>query len=69
MNYKDFINNFENKLKDIKENGEVFTPLKKVNEMLLDIPEEEWKLKNNKWLEPSNGIGNFSIPIFYKLML
>jgi hypothetical protein len=56
--------------------GEVFTPLKLVNEMLnrLDdvyIKTYKTRIFSNpslKWFDPANGIGNFAIVLFYKLM-
>jgi hypothetical protein len=51
-----------------KERGEVFTPIKLVKEMIDKLPEEVWKNKNLKWLDPSAGMGNFSVAIYMKLM-
>jgi hypothetical protein len=51
-----------------KENGEVFTPMKLVNEMLDKLPEEVWKNKNLKWLDPATGMGNFPIAVYLRLM-
>ena len=48
--------------------GEVFTPLSLVCEMLSALPEDIWKYKNIRWLDPANGIGNFPVVIYYKLM-
>ena len=48
--------------------GEVFTPLELICEMLASLPEEIWLNPDLKWLDPSNGIGNFPIVIYYKLM-
>jgi len=48
--------------------GEVFTPLELVCEMLSKLPAEVWTNKNLKWLDPANGIGNFPIVVYYKLM-
>ena len=58
------------KPKDIekKKYGEVFTPLPLINEMLDKIPIEVWSDKNLKWLDPANGMGNFMIAIYYRLM-
>lgn len=51
--------------------GEVFTPLEFVDEML-DLLEKQYPgiftLKNYKWLDPCNGIGNFPICLYYRLM-
>ena len=51
-----------------KQFGEVFTPIKIVNEMLDKLPSEVWFDKNLKWLDPANGIGNFPIIIYLRLM-
>ena len=47
--------------------GEVFTPNILVNEILDRLPERVWKDRTLKWLEPSNGIGNFTIEIIERL--
>jgi len=51
-----------------KENGEVFTPMKLVNEMLDKLPKEVWKDKTLKWLDPCCGMGNFPIAVYLRLM-
>ena len=51
-----------------KENGEVFTPIKLVNQMLDKLPIEVWKNKNLKWLDPCCGMGNFPIVVYLRLM-
>ena len=51
-----------------KENGEVFTPIKLVNDMLDKLPIEVWKNKNLKWLDPCCGMGNFPIAVYLRLM-
>jgi len=48
--------------------GEIFTPLELVCEMLSRLPDGVWTNKNLKWLDPANGIGNFPIVVYYKLM-
>ena len=48
--------------------GEVFTPLELVCEMLNHLPVDVWTNKQLKWLDPANGIGNFPIVVYYKLM-
>ena len=50
------------------EMGEVFTQLKLIWKMLDRIPKRVWYNPNLKWLDPANGIGNFPIIIYYKLM-
>lgn len=58
------------KPKDIekKQFGEVFTPMKLVNEMLDKLPIEVWKNKNLKWLDPCCGMGNFPIAVYLRLI-
>ena len=51
-----------------KENGEVFTPMILVNEMLDKLPKDIWKNKNFKWLDPATGMGNFPIAVYLRLM-
>ena len=51
-----------------KKFGEVFTPMKLVNEMLDKLPKKVWTNKNLKWLDPANGMGNFPIAIYLRLM-
>ena len=74
----DFINN-ENVLEIIRKHltpdksakhlfGEVFTPLKLVCEMLSHLPSNVWTNRDLKWFDPANGIGNFPIVVYYKLM-
>ncbi len=48
--------------------GEVFTPVELICDMLGNMPVEVWKNPNLKWLDPANGIGNFPIVVYYKLM-
>ena len=64
------------KEKEKKENGEVFTPLSLVNEMLDKLDEAYIKEHGKsifteegfKWLDPAVGIGNFSIIVYQRLM-
>jgi hypothetical protein len=58
------------KPKDIekKQFGEVFTPIKLVNEMLDKLPKKVWINKNLKWLDPAAGMGNFSVAVYLRLM-
>ena len=48
--------------------GEVFTPEKLINEMLDILPPSVWSNPNLKWLDPANGIGNFPMIVYKKLM-
>jgi hypothetical protein len=52
-----------------EDRGEVFTPMNLVNEMLDKLPEEVWKNKDLKWLDPSAGMGNFPVAIYMRLMI
>ena len=51
-----------------KKFGEVFTPMTLVTEMLDKLPIDVWKNKNLKWLDPANGMGNFPVAIYLRLM-
>jgi len=51
-----------------KENGEVFTPITLVNEMLDKLPKDIWENKNIKWFDPAAGMGNFPIAVYLRLM-
>ena len=51
-----------------EKNGEVFTPIELINENLDKLPLAVWKSPDLKWLDPANGIGNFPIVAYYKLM-
>ena len=39
-----------------------------VSEMLNHLPTEVWSNPNLKWLDPANGMGNFPITVFLRLM-
>jgi len=64
------------KEKEKKDNGEVFTPLSLVNDMLTKLDEVYTKEhgksifteKGFKWFDPAVGIGNFPIMVYQKLM-
>jgi hypothetical protein len=73
----EFINSkLKPKEKDKKENGEVFTPLSLVNEMLDKLDEAHIKEHGKsiftepsfKWFDPAVGIGNFPIMVYQRLM-
>lgn len=51
-----------------EQHGEVFTPPELVCEMLDTLPKNVWTNKHLTWLDPANGIGNFPIIVYYKLM-
>jgi hypothetical protein len=54
--------------KEKGELGEVFTPIEMINDLLDGFPPSIFKDKSLKWLDPSAGIGNFPITLFYRLM-
>ena len=73
----EFINSeLKPKEKEKRENGEVFTPLWLVNEMLDKLDEAYIKEhgksifteSNFKWLDPAVGIGNYPIIVYQRLM-
>ena len=73
----EFINGeLKPKEKEKKENGEVFTPLTLVNEMLDKLDEAYTKVHGKsiftedglKWFDPAVGIGNFPIIVYQRLM-
>jgi len=72
----EFINELKPNEKHKKENGEVFTPLSLVNEMLDKLDEAYIKEHGKsiftedglKWLDPAVGIGNFPIIVYQRLM-
>ena len=69
-------NNLSPKEVEKKENGEVFTPLSLVNEMLDKLDDSYVKEHNKsiftdgsiKWLDPAVGIGNFPVIVYTRLM-
>jgi len=68
--------NVKPKEKEKKENGEVFTPLTLVNEMLDKLDEAYIKEYGKsifsevglKWFDPAVGIGNFPVVVYQRLM-
>jgi len=48
--------------------GEVFTPMKLINEMFEKLPHAVWGDPDKKWLDPANGIGNFPMVAYMRLM-
>ena len=48
--------------------GEVFTPSELINKMLDGLPKKVWTTPSLKWLEPNNGIGNFMMIVYVRLM-
>jgi hypothetical protein len=48
--------------------AEVFTPMEIINEMLDQLPQGIWSNPNLKWLDPANGMGNFPVAVYLRLM-
>ena len=51
-----------------KTNGEVFTKIELVDILLDKLPKKVWSKPHYTWLDPSAGVGNFLIPIYFRLM-
>jgi hypothetical protein len=56
------------RIKEKNKSGEVFTPRILINEMLDKLPTDVWKNKDLRWLDPANGIGNFPLLVYERLM-
>ena len=54
--------------KNRKKRGVVFTNVGTMNRLLGLLPSEVWTNKELKWLDPSAGIGNFFILVYFRLM-
>lgn len=64
-------NNLNPKVFEKKQNGEVFTPISVVNEMLDKLEEHNKSVFTDsslKWLDPACGIGNFPVIVYMRLM-
>ena len=48
--------------------GEVFTPASLIEEMFDKLPKHVWSDPDSKWLDPANGIGNFPMLAYIRLM-
>lgn len=60
---------FEKKnTQNLKEFAEVFTPLNVVEDVLDLLPRHVWKDPTLKWFEPAAGVGNFIVPVYFRLM-
>ena len=68
----EFLNANLKPTKEKKEkNGEVFTPIKLIEEMmdkLTDANPNIWNNPNLKWLDPAAGMGNFAVVVYLRLM-
>lgn len=64
------------KQKEKQENGEVFTPMLRVFELLDELDKYYFKTygksifteKNFRWFDPASGMGNFPVAVYLKLM-
>ena len=64
------------KTEEKKQFGEVFTPMKLVNEMLDKLDEcymkehnkSIFEIRDFKWFDPANGMGNFLIAVYMRLI-
>lgn len=55
-------------IKKKNKQGETFTPIDLIIEMLNTLPANVWSNIKLKWLDPACGLGIFGIIIYYKLM-
>jgi len=55
--------------KQAKTNGECFTPLSLVNEMLDKLPKDVWKDPSKTYIDPAAGNGNFIIEVIKRKIL
>ena len=53
---------------EVKEFGEVMTPISLVEDMLNTLPDDVWSNKDLKWLDPCCGVGTFQSIIVQRLM-
>ena len=51
-----------------KDQAEVFTPVILIEELLNQIPRSVWSNPRLRWLDPANGIGNFPMVVYFRLM-
>ena len=56
------------KKREVKQNGEVYTPLWLVDEMLDKLPSFIWTNKNLTFFEPAAGLSPFILKCYYRLM-
>ena len=56
------------KEKEKEEAGEVFTPIPMTENLYNNFPKNVMEDPSCKWLDPSSGIGNLTIVLFFKLM-
>jgi hypothetical protein len=56
------------KLIEKKKYGEVFTPLDLVEKMLDHLSPDVWSNPDLKWFDPTVGVGNFMVCVYYRLL-
>lgn len=54
--------------KEKSELGEVFTPISMIDDLYNHYPKSVWSNSTFTWLDPSSGIGNFPLVLFFRLM-
>jgi hypothetical protein len=68
-NYLELINSYlKISTTEKKLMGEVFTPFALIEELLDTLPKEFWENKDQKILDPCNGIGNFPAILIHRFM-
>jgi len=55
--------------KEKSEHGEVFPPPPLIDNLYDHYPAAVWKQKDRTWLDPATGIGNFTLVLFFRLMI
>jgi len=66
--YQHIENNLSIRTIEKNKYGEVFTPVKYINELLDQLPSCVWNSSSLRWLEPASGIGHFCLVIYARLM-
>lgn len=71
-NHQEIFNLIESHLpskdKEKSDLGEVFTPIDMIDNLYDNFPSHVWKDDTMTWLDPSVGIGNFPVVLFFRLM-
>ncbi len=63
--YREYVEVADTEVKDF---GEVMTPIWLVEDMLNTLPSDVWTNPNLKWLDPCSGVGTFSSIVVQRLM-
>jgi hypothetical protein len=66
--YARLISHLPSKSSEKSSHGEVFTPPVLIEELCDAFPSSIWKRTDVTWLDPSAGIGNFPIVLFFRYM-